>query len=69
MRNLVGRVFALADGQYRIVDVHRLGADALVYAERQQRVGDADLGGSRAPARTAFRYGDIVGLLDAAPPM
>lgn len=68
MKNLVGRSFSLAEGRYRIVDVRRLSGDALVYAERV----DVAIAGPVPPAplaahRTAFRYGDIAALLDAAP--
>ncbi len=66
MNNLVGRSFQIADGHYRIVDVRRLGGDAMVYAERVQAAGAvADAGDRRSPARTAFHYGDIAPLLDA----
>lgn len=66
MKHLVGRIFSLADGDYRIVDVQRLGGDALVYAEQQ--TGRADASGDDAgPApRSAFHYGDIAELLEAA---
>lgn len=62
MKNLVGRSFAIADNRYRIVDVQRLGKDAMVYAEQ---VGEAH-GPARMPARTAFHYRDIAPLLSAA---
>jgi hypothetical protein len=60
MKNLVGRSFAIAENRYRIVDVQRLGKDALVYAE-QVNVGPH--GPARMPARTAFHYRDIASLL------
>jgi hypothetical protein len=68
MKNLVGRSFSIADGHYRIVDVQRLGGDALVYAERVERVGGAVRGDPlvrRSPGRTAFHYGDIAALLES----
>lgn len=68
MKNLIGQSFSLADGHYRIVDVRRLGGDAMVYAERTESAGDADdtsTGARRLPGRTAFRYGDIASLLQA----
>lgn len=73
MKNLVGQSFAIAGGHYRIVDVRRLGGDAMVYAERvcTERADGAQAascGGApqrAAPGRTAFHYGDIAPLLDA----
>ena len=35
MKHLVGRIFTIGDGAFRVVDVQRLGGDALVYAEAQ----------------------------------
>lgn len=65
MNNLVGRIFSLADGRYRIVDVQRLGRDALVYAEREEAPGPLEIGSAPAgPGRTAFHYGDIAPLLE-----
>jgi hypothetical protein len=61
MKNLVGLSFAIAEARYRIVDVRRLGSDALVYAEQ--------VSADHRPvsARTAFHYRDIAPLL-ATPP-
>lgn len=67
--NLVGRIFSLADGRYRIVDVQRLGPDALVYAEREEGQAAGSCAPARAaksPARTAFHYGDIAALLESS---
>jgi hypothetical protein len=57
MKDLVGRSFAIAEARYRIVDVRRLGSDALVYAEQ--------VSADHRPvsARTAFHYRDIAPLL------
>jgi len=65
MKNLVGRSFAVAEHRYRIVDVQRLGKDALVYAEE---VSVGQHGPVRMPAaRTAFHYRDIAPLLANRP--
>lgn len=67
MNNLVGRIFSLADGRYRIVDVQRLGGGAMVYAEREQAACNASQvvgGNARPPGRTAFHYGDIARYLE-----
>lgn len=67
MKDLVGRSFAIAECRYRIVDVRQLGGDALVYAETLDpgRSADPVRAGARSVARTAFRYGDIAGALEA----
>lgn len=59
---LVGRCFALADGRYRIVDVRRLGDDAMVYAESTAPGADMAGNGMR---RAAFRMRDVAPLLEA----
>jgi hypothetical protein len=62
MKNLVGRSFAIAENRYRIVDVQRLGKEALVYAEPV-------IAGQHGPARsarTAFHYRDIADFLAIA---
>lgn len=65
MKNLVGQSFSLAAGRYRIVDVRRLGGDALVYAERVEgAAGGGEHGTGRPPGRTAFHYGDIARYLE-----
>lgn len=65
MRDLVGRSFAIADIRYRVVDVQRLGADALVFTERLLESGRAS-GGDPVPGpRTAFHYRDIAEALAA----
>lgn len=66
MKHLVGRIFSLADRDYRIVDVQRLGGDALVYAEQQTGRGDAEPEDTGPAPRTAFQYGDIAELLEHA---
>jgi len=66
MKHLVGRIFSLADGDYRIVDVQRLGGDALVYAEQQMDRAGAAPGDAAPVPRTAFHYGDIAELLEQA---
>lgn len=65
MKNLVGRSFRIADGRYRIVDVQRLGGDALVYAELLDDHAAEEGEVRSARGRTAFRYGDIAGFLQA----
>lgn len=67
MNRLVGQVFSLAQGRYRIVDVQRLSGDAMVYAERLDGCMPADgpLAPGRSP-RAAFRYADIAALLEGA---
>ncbi|MFW6094592.1 MAG: hypothetical protein ACODAC_11515 [Pseudomonadota bacterium] len=68
MRNLIGQIFALADGSYRIVDVQSVGADALVYAERLGSTGGDRPGYPAAtsgrPPRAALHYEDVAPLLD-----
>lgn len=67
MKHLVGRIFTIGDGAFRVVDVQRLGVDALVYAEPQPdtaRAGDEEE--ALPPARTAFHYGDIADALEHA---
>lgn len=66
MNNLVGKMFCLAQGRYRIVDVRRLSGDAMVYAERVEAGAavDAPLAPSGSP-RAAFHYDDIAALLEA----
>ena len=68
MKNLVGQSFSLAEGRYRIVDVRRLGGDALVYAERVEggsAAGTGERKAPRPPGRTAFHYGDIARYLES----
>lgn len=65
MKNLVGQVFSLAEGRYRIVDVRRLSGDALVYAERLDAAPHGRPAAAMVTPRAAFRYGDIAALLDA----
>ena len=69
MKNLVGKSFSLADHHYLIVDVQRLGGDALVYAERVEEAAGGPATGRerRSPDRTAFHYGDIAPLLEPVP--
>lgn len=70
MKNLVGRSFSIAEGRYRIVDVQRLGGDAMVYAElveSQSCLAARDGGARRSPGRTAFHYGDIAPLIESPP--
>jgi len=68
MNDLVGKVFSLADGRYRIVDVRRMSGDALVYAEREDRTTDRSRGGPRS-GRMAFHYGDIARFLEGGTPV
>lgn len=65
MKNLVGQSFRIGDGRYRIVDVQRLGGDALVYAELLDDPAPQKGDARPARGRTAFRYGDIAGFLQA----
>lgn len=67
MKHLVGRIFTIGDGAYRVVDVQRLGGDALVYAEPQlDRAAAGDQDEAVPPARMAFHYGDIADALEHA---
>lgn len=73
MKNLVGQSFSLAETRYRIVDVQRLGAGAMVYAEQLSGCDGAlpverPRQGPPVPARTAFHYGDIADLLQMTRP-
>ncbi|MEZ5560405.1 MAG: hypothetical protein R3E86_17910 [Pseudomonadales bacterium] len=65
MKNLVGQCFSLADGRYRIVDVRRVGGDAMIYAEELQREAQSAAipATPHSPRRAAFHYGDIAELL------
>lgn len=65
MKNLVGKVFSLAQGRYRIVDVQRLSGDAMVYAERMEGASAAGAAAVALSPRAAFRYADIAVYLDA----
>lgn len=67
MKHLVGRIFSLADGNYRIVDVQRLGGDALVYAEQEPGRAGVTADPAGPVPRSAFHYGDIAELLEEAP--
>lgn len=71
MKHLVGRIFTIGDGAFRVVDVQRLGGDALVYAEAQPpsatRRGETPRDEEALPpARMAFHYGDIAEALEHA---
>lgn len=59
MQELLGQTFVVANGRYRVVDVRRTNGEALVFAEEIEHKDDE----LRKPHRTAFHYGDIVGLL------
>jgi hypothetical protein len=68
MKNLVGRSFSLAEVRYRIVDVQRLGQDALIYAEHLdvKTHPPGPHAPVRMPTRTAFHYRDIAALITPA---
>lgn len=59
MRELLGRTFSVAEGEYRVVDVRRLSGEVMVYAESTSE----DRGSERRPRRAAFHYGDIASRL------
>lgn len=59
MNQLVGRRFSVGEGEYRIVDALRIGADTMIYAEEVSAGQKAE----RRPRRAAFHYDDIVGFL------
>jgi len=62
MQDLIGRCFSLQEGSYRIVDVRRIGSEAMVYAEEiRPRVQLTEQQAS--PRRSAFHYLDIASLL------
>lgn len=69
MNDLVGKIFLLADGRYRIVDVQRLSGDALVYAEREDKNPPPASGERPAGRRAAFHYGDIARYLEGGAPL
>lgn len=56
MQDLVGQVFSLAEGRYRIVDVRNLAGESMVYAEKLQDVQEHQ---RNLPRRAAFHYNDI----------
>tara|TARA_Y100001933_G_scaffold248189_2_gene281809 strand:- start:869 stop:1075 length:207 start_codon:yes stop_codon:yes gene_type:complete len=66
MKHLVGRIFTIGDGAFRVVDVQRLGGDALVYAEAQPDSAAVRPEPAMPPARMAFHYGDIADALEQA---
>ena len=61
MRELLGRTFSVAEGEYRVVDVRQLSGEIMVYAESTSPNRTAE----RRPKRAAFHYGDIAGRLEA----
>lgn len=63
MQDLVGKVFAVGDGEYRVVDVRNLGGESMVYAEVVEQTIAAD-GPRRGPQRMAFHFSDIADLID-----
>lgn len=60
MQQLVGKVFSIGNGQYRVVDVRQLSGESMVYAETMDAT-DSALPASR-PRRAAFHYSDIANL-------
>ena len=60
MRELLGRTFSVAEGEYRVVDVRQLSGEVMVYAEATSPDRTSD----RRPKRAAFHYGDIAGRLE-----
>ena len=68
MKDLVGRSFAIAEQRYLVVDVQRLGTDALVYTRRLDGGSGATEAARRQGPRTAFHYRDIAHALAAPPP-
>lgn len=66
MKQLVGKIFTLAEGRYRIVDVQKLRSDTLVFAERA--AAETETAGDAVPrTRTAFHIGDIAPLIRDVP--
>ena len=64
MQELVGQCFSLEEGSYRIIDVRRIGGEAMVYAEE---IAVREAGAEpRGPLKAAFHYGDIADFLPAA---
>ena len=61
MRELLGRTFSVAEGEYRVVDVRQLSGEVMVYAESTAKVHPT----GRRPRRAAFHYGDIASRLEA----
>ena len=59
MRELLGRTFSVAEGEYRVVDVRQLSGEVMVYAESTSENRNS----GRRPRRAAFHYGDIAGRL------
>jgi hypothetical protein len=62
MQDLVGQIFSLAEGRYRIVDVRNIAGESMIYAEM---LHERDEPQRRLPHRAAFHYGDIVDYLAA----
>ena len=65
MQDLVGKVFAVGDSEYRVVDVRNLNGESMVYAEVVEKAVAAD-GPRRRPQRMAFHFSDIAELIDAS---
>ena len=59
MQDLLGRIFSVGDGKYRVVDVRHLSGALMIYAELA-----ADVVKVRGPKRAAFHYGDIAARLE-----
>lgn len=60
MQDLLGRIFSVGDGEYRVVDVRQLSGELMVYAEAlAERATE-----NARPRRAAFHYGDIAGRLE-----
>jgi len=61
MQDILGRIFSVGDGQYRVVDVRQLSGEIMVYAEQTAEPVTEE----PRPRRAAFHYGDIAGRLEA----
>ena len=57
MRELLGRTFSVAEGEYRVVDVRQLSGEVMVYAESTSENRNS----GRRPGSSAVRW-SIAGL-------
>ena len=67
MQELVGKIFSVGEGEYRVVDVRQLTGELMVYAEEMDSNAPAQTPtqAQRKPRRAAFHYGDIATRFEA----
>lgn len=65
MQDILGQIFSVGDGEYRVVDVRQLSGEVMVYAEPTTVDSVDQPTTEKMPRRAAFHYGDIASRLDA----